>query len=223
MNTSIKEQLSALMDGELSESETHQLIGTLQNDAELKKIWESYHLISAAIHHNLPDKLEQNVARNVISTLATEPTVLAPRGVKLESKLRTHTPFFRQIAGLAVAASVTAVAILSVQTVPQDPLTGNVQVAISQPAGPAAGVNAAQVAALPTVVPPSAAENAFVSVSSGSTFQFDSPSADQQWDLGEPAFEAKLNSYLDNHSQYSVPADMQGVIPQARMIGYGQE
>lgn len=226
MNISIEEQISALMDGELSDSETHHLISVLQNDPELKKVWGNYHLIRAAIHNDLPDKLEQDVARNVISALASEPTVLAPRGVALESKLRGLTPAFRQIAGLAIAASVTAVAILSVQTVPQNPLSSDAQVATFAQSGQPVNGNSinsdySQAAVITAAVPVedgldmTPVESAFLTENSQVT--------DQRWDLGEPAFEAKLNTYLNNHNQYSVPADMQGVLPYARMVGYGQE
>ena len=36
-----------------------------------------------------------------------------------------------------------------------------------------------------------------------------------------PALERKLNAYLINHTEYS--KSMQGLIPQARVAGYGSE
>jgi hypothetical protein len=36
-----------------------------------------------------------------------------------------------------------------------------------------------------------------------------------------PALERKLNAYLVNHTEYS--KSMQGLIPQARVAGYGSE
>jgi len=215
MNISIKEQISALMDGELSDSETHHLISTLQHDPELKKVWGSYHLIRAAIHNDLPDKLEQDVARNVINALASEPTVLAPRAVALESKLRTMTPAFRQIAGLAIAASVTAVAILSVQTLPQDPLTGSTQMASIAQTPQTFGLINNEFAQTPDI-------ETVASTAPVVPFLIEN-SENQRWDLGEPAFQTKLNNYLNNHNQYSAPAEMQGVLPYARLVGHGQE
>lgn len=215
MNIKIEEQISALMDGELSDSDTHDLISTMQHDPELKKVWGTYHLISAALHNNLPDKLEPHRAQSLNAALASEPTVLAPRSVTLKSKLRTMTPAFRQIAGLAIAASVTAVAILSVQTLPQDPLAGNAQVAsFTQAQQPFGFVNNEFVQA-PTI------ENV-AAFAPAVPFLIEN-TADQPWGLGEPAFEAKLNNYLNNHNQYSTPAEMQGVLPYARLVGHGQE
>ncbi len=215
MNMKIEEQISALMDGELSDSDTHDLISTMQHNPELKKVWGTYHLISAAMHNNLPDILEANRAQNLTAALAAEPTVLAPRAIALKSKLRTMTPVFRQIAGLAVAASVTAVAILSVQTAPQDPLAGNARIAFFAQDQSAAGL----------------INNEFYQVPDIETVAAIVPAApllienteNQRWDLGEPAFQSKLNHYLDNHNQYSTPAEMQGVLPYARLVGYGQE
>ncbi|MEO5703161.1 MAG: RseA family anti-sigma factor [Gammaproteobacteria bacterium] len=220
MNISIEEQISALMDGELSDTETHNLISTLQHDPELKKVWGSYHLIRAAIHNDLPDKLEQDVARNVINALASEPTVLAPRSVALESKLRSLSPAFRQIAGLAVAASVTALAILSVQTLPQDPLSSSVQVASFAPANTGSAIPTEGAYSQAAITP---VENVLITTPVAPAFLTENIQTDQHWDLGDPAFEAKLNTYLNNHNHYSVPADMQGVLPHARMVGYGQD
>ena len=67
-------------------------------------------------------------------------------------------------------------------------------------------------------------QNVLVTAPGASAFLTENiQTTDEHWDLGEPAFEAKLNTYLNNHNQYSAPADMQGVLPYARMVGYDQE
>lgn len=231
MNISIEEQISALMDGELSATETHHLLNILQQNPELKKLWGNYHLGRAAIHHDLPEKPQQDAARNIINALALEPTILAPRTVTLEARLRSFSPAMRQIAGLAIAASVTAFAILGVQTLPQDPLSNTVPVANFAQSGTqtesativsasenAIGSGYSQVAATQDAAP---IEN--MAVAAPGFLAETNPASDPHWNLSEPAFEAKLNTYLNNHNQYSAPADMQGVLPYARMVDYGQE
>jgi sigma-E factor negative regulatory protein RseA len=105
-----EEQVSALVDGEASGGEINGAISALLSDAALRERWSRYHLISDALRNNLPDLPCHTMADRVREALEDEPTILAPR------RRRVHMPgFVRQAAGLAVAASVTAAAILGVQ------------------------------------------------------------------------------------------------------------
>ena len=40
------------------------------------------------------------------------------------------------------------------------------------------------------------------------------------WDLGKPALESKLNTYLVNHRNYAPVADLNGMISYASFVGY---
>ena len=111
----IDEHISALMDGELNEAETGRLLDQLQRDAGLRTCWARYHLISDALRSDLTGHIKHNVADRVIRALASEPTHLTPR--RLTSHPTRLTPrLFKPLAGLAMAASIAAVAVISLQT-----------------------------------------------------------------------------------------------------------
>lgn len=106
----MKESLSALMDGELSEHEQAQLLADLARDAELARAWERFHLIRAALRKELGPMmfggLSEQVARGIGDISA---------GAVGASPLERGRPVMRWASGLALAASVVAMAILSVQ------------------------------------------------------------------------------------------------------------
>ena len=105
-----EEQVSALVDGEVSGSEINGAVSALLSDPALRERWSRYHLISDTLRNNRPDKRYHSVADRVRQALEDEPAILVPR------RRRVHMPgFMRQAAGLAIAASVTAAAILGVQ------------------------------------------------------------------------------------------------------------
>lgn len=190
------EEISALMDGELVHPEVNNLITALQQDAELRKSWERYSLISDALRNNLPENLGHDVAGSISRALALEPTVLAPRTATFRAKIRELTPVFKQLGGLAVAASVTAITILSLPTkspnpgiAPQIAAVQTQQIAVAQPVAPSA--------------------DEYMRV------------ATPGWDLpGQPAAQSRLNNYLTNHNEYALSTDMQGMLPEARLVGY---
>lgn len=102
-----KEWISALTDGELADSELARALDALRNDRGLQVSWSRYHLISDALHGNLESRIAMDLYTRVSQALEKEPTVLAPQ--------RKQRPWLRHVAGLAVAASVSGVAIIAFQ------------------------------------------------------------------------------------------------------------
>jgi len=223
MNANTDEHISALMDGELAGSDAHPLITQLQRDTALRGTWGRYHLIRAALRDHLPATLELNVAHKVMAALAAEPTVLAPRGVMLQVRLKRLAPVLKQVSGLAVAATVTAVAILGVQTNGPDVMpTAQIATLNSAPALPAAapfGADYPQSVASST--PPFSEDNMLVATPITPMQPVDRhANSSARWDRSEPALESKLNHYLTNHSEYAVPTDVHGMLPYGRIVGY---
>ena len=71
----MKEKLSALVDGELSDAEVRTHVTLLRTDAELRRAWDAYHLIGDTLRgHHGPD-----LCGRVEALLRNEPTVLAPQ------------------------------------------------------------------------------------------------------------------------------------------------
>jgi len=101
----MNEQLSALMDSELTEAEAVRLFGALKNSAQLNQTWATYHLLGDALRKT--PQLSADFGAKVMQRLASEPTVLAPR-----RKPKPESPRF----ALPLAASFAAVSLVGVLT-----------------------------------------------------------------------------------------------------------
>lgn len=118
-NEELDSQLSAMFDNELPAAECELLARRLSRDEELKARWGRYATIGATIRAEGGPRLSAELARRVSRAISDEPA-----GSKNEqpapkpASLWWRTP----AAGLAVAASVAAAAILWVrfESVPQD-------------------------------------------------------------------------------------------------------
>lgn len=95
------ENISALMDSELSAQETHQAMLRLGDTPEARESWATYHLIGDVMRGQ---NAGINVVDRVSSALQTEPTILAPRRAAQPSRALTYA--------LSAAASVSAVAVV---------------------------------------------------------------------------------------------------------------
>lgn len=107
MNNEDREWLSALADGELQGAELERRLTTLHDDPQLLASWRAYHLIRDTVSSNLTHAVAPQLHRRVAAALEAEPTVLAPR--------RPRQPWLKQVAGVAIAASVTGIAIVGLQ------------------------------------------------------------------------------------------------------------
>jgi len=104
------ERLSALVDGELDAWETRVLVARLAADGALRARWERYHLIGEALRGRLPrGALDPALAARVRARLPQQ----APPGAAAGRRWRWAA------AGLALAASVAAVAVLALRDMPQ--------------------------------------------------------------------------------------------------------
>lgn len=128
------EQISALVDGELRKGEMRALLERMSPGE--RERWERYHLISDVLRREVSPPLNHRLAARVSDRIAGEPS----HRVTPIRTLRPSRGAWRQAAGFAVAASVTAIAIFSVQSI-NDTETGaavSVQAgAETAPSGPA--------------------------------------------------------------------------------------
>lgn len=99
------ESISALMDSEVSELEFHRVLRDISQDGELRQKWHRYHLISAALKHELPNYfIDQSDA--IRAAIDSEPS--HKKAFPLQTVLKPLSRF-------AIAASVAVVAVLGVQ------------------------------------------------------------------------------------------------------------
>ncbi len=115
-----KEQISALMDGDLSDAE---VLNELEMDSDLQDTWGRYHLIGDAMRGDLPVNLQLDLGDSIMLALEDEPAILAPKPAQPAAPQVQPAgkviPFVRrfgqQVGQYAIAASVAAAVIFGVQ------------------------------------------------------------------------------------------------------------
>jgi len=149
MSDSIKEQLSACVDGELADQEMDLLLKRVGRDAELRESMGRYALIGEVLRGQAQVPSKQ-FADRLMANIESEPSIQANPARSAVSFKR----FLRPLSGLAIAASV-AIAVLSIQRIAQAPST--------QGAAPDATVAAVSSSPEPSyVVPASTQDVSFV-------------------------------------------------------------
>lgn len=120
----MKDQLSALIDGELDIESSEHLITSAKSSGELKSAWASYHLIGDAMRGD--SSLSQGFTSRVMMALEAEPIVLASKvGSDTKSSATNVTPITNKKATYktsgfwSVAASVAAVMFVGVMVMQQ--------------------------------------------------------------------------------------------------------
>lgn len=194
MTDKIHEQISALLDGELSQAESEMLFRRMENDAELRAVWQRYAMIHDAIHREVPEQFDTGFSSRVMdaihadagSAAAGDSTVDGTRAGVLGSGLNR---LLKPVAGLAVAASVAAMAIIGLQNINGVLDSGE-------------GVS---------VVAGKADPSGFMKVSG------------TRWEIRQPEVAAKLNGYLVNHNEFSSSTNFDGILQYRHIVGYDQE
>lgn len=182
----INESLSGFMDGELHENKA--ILDKLKNCNETKARWLRYHVIRDTLRDSRPFNLSADFSNRVMQALANEPVMVNPGFAGYRASLRRH--LFKPAAGLAIAASVAAITVFTMQTFYMQDSQEGFNIA-SNPAAPAYPV--ANVSTNESPISPVAA-------------------TDRQHD-------DDLNSYLLEHMEHSA-AGVQGMMPYVRLAGF---
>jgi len=192
MNDEIREQISALADDELSDVERPLLLSRLERDPQLAACLGRYRLIGEAMRGS-GDAATLGIAERVQSILAEDET-----GVQAVARRPLPARWAKPAAGLAVAASVAMVAVLSVNALRS---TGPEAVPALAKADPSADVSGP--AAAPVLAQAASAPG-------------------EQWDRLDPSIDKRLAGYLVNHNEYAATHGTQGVVPYVRIVGFDQ-
>lgn len=104
MTKPYQEQLSALVDDELSPAELDLLLRRGREEPEVTAQVGRYALIREAMHRNLPEQVDPSFADRVSAAIAEEPAHQQGTGL-------WRARWLRPVAGVAVAASVALLAI----------------------------------------------------------------------------------------------------------------
>ena len=175
------EKISALMDGEDIAGRA-EVVDHLLKDEALRARWARYHLIADCLRGHLSHTVS-DISATIRHRLRDEPAILAPA---------RKQPFgFKPLAGLAIAASVAAFALLALQ--------------MGERAGPA---RPAAVAA--TSSPPD-----------GDPVRFEAPpvlpaGAGRVASVADQ----RMKNYLVNHSEFRSNGRINGIPPYARVVTF---
>lgn len=186
-------QLSALVDEELEDRETHLLLRRLVEDCAARDRWEDYWLIGDVLRSQEPVPVDTEFAARLRQAIAVEP---APTPLTAPSRRTWGKP----VAGLAVAASLA----LLVWVGWQPGRVGPAPAIEPSLATPMASRSPAPAALVPVAAIP--APEAMLA-------------AYQPTDSFNTAQQNRLKNYFVNHSGYA-SRSMPGVLPYARMADY---
>jgi len=179
------DKLSALMDGELRDPD--KWLERLAKDTEMRKTWQRYHLSRDVLKGQLSDYPALDISASVSKAIESEAAIFTPLWRRL------HPSFLmKQAAGLAVAAAVGTIAVLSVQ-----------QAQLVSTDTTVASVNSAPASYQST---PQAGQLRQVSFTTREKL--------------DTAVESKLSGYLVNHNEFSKSIRVSGVMPYTRIVSF---
>ena len=180
------------MDGELDDSSYKSII----KDAEIKRTWHRFHLISDIMHQCNPVHTQTILSQRISDSIKQEPAILAPTNKSLPA-------YFKPIAGLAVAASVAAIAIMGIQQL--------------QTSTPESAPQIAQVQR-PQVVPSPQIQQANLVTSI--PVQLRQTQAVRSGQL-QMTPDLRINRYILNHNEYQSNLGLSRMAPNIRLVSTG--
>jgi sigma-E factor negative regulatory protein RseA len=117
----MKDQLSALMDGELDIESSEHLITSAKSGGELKSCWAHYHLIGDAMRGEV--HMSHDFSNRLMTALEAEPTVMVRNNPTPSNASVTHIlnkkPSYKTTKFWSVAASVAAVMFVGMMVMQQ--------------------------------------------------------------------------------------------------------
>ena len=106
MNKESLEHLSCLMDGEISRDTSRFLVRRLGSDDELRATWARYHVVRDCLRHHEGNLAGDEFSHQVKKIIADDSTAASPPGATVS--------WLKPVAGVAIAASVALMAIVTV-------------------------------------------------------------------------------------------------------------
>lgn len=217
--TTKQEYLSALLDGEAGSFEQQRLCDALDSDSEMQSKLANYALIGEAMRNQQQTvRVGPSFLAGIQSALKDEavPTAVAQESTPAIITLpaRKKQLWFRNVASYAVAASVVAIAAVSLQSyfMTREPAQ-NIAAAVTESSAPVAML--AQVA-------PKAANVQVQEVAQLKTARASfGPAADEPvYTLPDAAMRGMIDEYVAQHFQY---ASSNTLMPAVRAVSYSTD
>ena len=195
-----RERISAFMDGALRGSDRARVVKSLYASPERRREWARFHLIGDALRKTGPIAGTATIADRVSAQLARERIVHA--GPRFRRRVWAPLP------GLALAASVAAVAILGVRS-----LDDGIEVQTVASVAPVRqAVQAAPRARADT-------GSRVQRVAAASAQRVLASAAGRPWSDATGDAGARINAYLIHHSEHA-SLGVRGVLPYVRVVGF---
>lgn len=218
------EEVSMLMDDEVDELNRARIIRKLHDDTGMKSCWERYHLISEALRNNLPEIIDLDLPSRIASIIHNDPHQ-DPRYQDMKFKPGTTVRSNKTVTGLALAASLAVIAVVSLlQVSNQNEMPGQ-QLATAtqeQELNPAPQIQVQPVAEIQdnTVMP----DNSVASLSLPTLSNQPGDLQIKQASDNSQAVDADLYDYLIHHNEYAATMPVEGgMLPYARLVGYAAD
>jgi sigma-E factor negative regulatory protein RseA len=219
----LEESLSALMDGEATEMETHRLLKALAGNSQLRDRWKRYHMASAAIKGE-PATTSVDYSTAISAAIDQEPA----------HRKSVLTMFAGSAGRFAIAASVAMVAVLGVQQLNSPAGTSLIENGreVSEFAGVESSVeNTGPAIQFPSGFQPiinartvSAGGNNKNSLRTTPELEFQQQAQQQfKQKYSETELRAYLNSIMSKHSSHAALNSNQGMLPFARLSEVGNQ
>lgn len=220
------EMLSVFMDNELNTQDGDRLIQKLKQDSGLKRDWEQFHLIGDMLRNHVSHAFRMDFADRLAGALAHEPHHFGRPATGQATK-----PFKYTAAGFAMAASISAVALVGLLQI-NNPVAMSTM-AITPVAYEMDIQNASQqqttVAMNDTVTvdyngaevtEPLLENNIDTPVLAYASFEKAQPAETM---VAAADLENSVYDYLVDYSRYAVSAPLQGARPATTVISYYTE
>lgn len=205
-----KEMISVYMDGEASEFEAVSVLKHVKQEPLLERCWEGYHLIGDTLRNQLSSSLDSGFSRRLSAALDNEITTTTAQPAPRRRANET--------AGFALAASVSAVAIVGLLQFGQPAMMASVNNQYETDIQHQHLALAKQTAAPTTeaVSSPIEMDNRALAYAS-----FDSDLNNNTGTAAQTAsLESSVYDYLVNYSQYAVAAPLEGSAPTVSLLSY---
>ena len=194
------EQLSALLDNAMDEKELQEFMQDLKrNPLEDAERVQRYQMVGDVVRDELNESSFMDISAAVHRAIEQEPS-LDVKPAKQPGRIFDLSAWMKPLTGMAVAASVAMVTVVTVRLVDTDPANESQQAL--------ANVNQAPVTKNVTVAP--------VNPVIAQQIRAVSTEASQQNQLRRK----QLNEYMMNHSGYAGQSTMQGMMPYVRVVTF---
>jgi sigma-E factor negative regulatory protein RseA len=190
-NDKVSEQLSTLLDGETDLQTQDRLVSEMLRDEERLDRFGRYRLIGDVMRGESA-VIADGMHRRVAGALEVEPTVLAPA--------RRAPRWVRPAAGVALAASVAAAAIMVAPQFANDPVAPGPAVVQAPPPVPAA------------IVPVSAGPETVAAV--------DPVPGEGRWQALDDSLEQRLNRLVIEHHEFGGRTGINGPVAHVGLVNY---